>query len=64
MQQRGGGGTGPSGGDLQDQSHPQPSHNTAKAEFGRACAALHCTPLSGCVGAGPGWYVAEFSGVL
>ena len=42
----------------------QPSTDSAKAGFGRECAALRFTPLSGCVGAGPGWHVAEFSGLL
>lgn len=42
----------------------QPSMNSAKAGFGRECAAPHFASLSGCVRAGPGWHVAEFSGLL
>lgn len=65
-----GGGTCPSRGDPAGPESPsaqglrQPSVNSAKAGSGRECAALHFAPLSGCVGAGPGWRVAEFSGLL
>lgn len=63
-------GTHPSGGDPAGPESPspqglhQPSMNSAKAGFGHECAALHFAPLPGCVGAGPGWHVAEFSGLL